>query len=78
MAPTQSKALSIAESLYGPIGWLPPIVMKLRVNIQGLWQEGLDWHVKTPDPEQGQSAKIFSSLAYLNQGRADTARTLLN
>jgi hypothetical protein len=40
---TISGILSVAASLYVPMGWILPVVMKFRMLVQELWLQGLDW-----------------------------------
>lgn len=40
---TKRGLLSMCASIYDPLGWLLPVVMKLRILIQKLWREKYDW-----------------------------------
>ncbi|XP_037921392.1 uncharacterized protein LOC119658198 [Hermetia illucens] len=66
---TKRRMLSIAASIFDPIGWLLPVVMKLRIEIQHLWQEGYDWDDIIQEPFRKQLENVFSSLEYLNEIR---------
>lgn len=64
---TKRKVLSISAFLSDPVGWLLPIVINLRIDIQRMWEEGFVWDDNISQPTQEQFAKIFSALEYLNQ-----------
>lgn len=40
---TKRGLLSITASVYDPIGWLLPVIMKLRMLLQTLWLQKKDW-----------------------------------
>jgi hypothetical protein len=46
---TKRGFLSVAASLYDPIGWILPVVMWFRIMIQGLWEQQLAWDDKVDD-----------------------------
>lgn len=44
---TKRGLLSVCASIYDPLGWLLPVVMKPRMLLQGLWRNGYDWDDET-------------------------------
>lgn len=46
---TKRGLLSVTASIYDPIGWLLPVIMKLRMLLQTLWLQKKDWDDKIDD-----------------------------
>ena len=64
---TKRGLLSIAASLYDPIGWILPVVMKFRILVQSLWQLTYDWDDKIDVKTQRKFEKSLASIAQLGE-----------
>lgn len=47
---TPRKILSLIASLFDPIGFLAPLLMRAKILLQQVWQFGVGWD-GTPPPE---------------------------
>lgn len=66
---TKRGILSMAASIYDPIGWLLPVIMMLRIMIQRLWQQKLNWDEPVDEGTQMKFTKCLVTLQLLNQVR---------
>ncbi|XP_037050902.1 uncharacterized protein LOC119084808 isoform X2 [Bradysia coprophila] len=46
--PTKRSMLSETASLFDPLGWLAPVIVRAKIMFQDLWKEGLDWKQELP------------------------------
>ncbi|KRY46310.1 hypothetical protein T03_7423 [Trichinella britovi] len=40
---TKRSLLSIVFKIFDPLGWLSPFVVRVKILLQRLWQQGVDW-----------------------------------
>lgn len=66
---TKRGLLSMAASIYDPIGWMLPVIMLLRMMIQGLWMQKLDWDDKIEETIVKKFQKIIDQLHRLREIR---------
>jgi hypothetical protein len=62
---TKRGLLSIAASVYDPIGWALPVVMLLRMLIQELWLEQLEWDEPISKNQRSKFDKCLNSYPLL-------------
>lgn len=62
---TKRGMLSAAQSIYDPIGWFLPLIMELRMYIQGLWKEKLDWDDALDEKQKLKFQKCLVGLPLL-------------
>ena len=48
---TKRMALSFANQLYDPLGWMVPIEIKMRLFIQELWRKNYSWEQSFEDDQ---------------------------
>ncbi|XP_070508892.1 uncharacterized protein [Chironomus tepperi] len=66
-----STVLSCIASIYDPIGWLGPIILKAKLFMKKLWMKKLDWKTVLPD-DLCEEWKVFEkSLSLINQIKID-------
>lgn len=41
--PTKRNMLSESSKLFDPLGWLAPVIVKVKILLQELWKEELEW-----------------------------------
>ncbi|UYV73041.1 hypothetical protein LAZ67_10001650 [Cordylochernes scorpioides] len=66
---TNSKIhlLSHISRIFDPIGWLSPVIIRLKILLQSLWKQKLNWDDPLPDTLCSQWKKIGKELSVLNK-----------
>lgn len=64
-ATTKRKLLSQVASLYDPLGWLAPVIIKPKVLLQQLWQMEKQWDDELPKIINDEWLKIKTQLPSL-------------
>ncbi|UYV61853.1 hypothetical protein LAZ67_1006857 [Cordylochernes scorpioides] len=66
---TNSKRhlLSHISRIFDPIGWLSPVIIRLKILLQILWKQKLNWDDPLPDTLCFQWKKIEKELSVLNK-----------
>ncbi|UYV71900.1 hypothetical protein LAZ67_9000991, partial [Cordylochernes scorpioides] len=66
---TNSKRhlLSHISRIFDPIGWLSPVIIRLKILLQSLWKQQLNWDDPLPDTLCSQWKKIEKELSVLNK-----------
>ncbi|UYV82191.1 hypothetical protein LAZ67_21001303 [Cordylochernes scorpioides] len=66
---TNSKRhlLSHISRIFDPIGWLSPVIIRLKILLQSLWKQKLNWDDPLPDTLCSQWKKIEKELSVLNK-----------
>ncbi|UYV71007.1 hypothetical protein LAZ67_8001390 [Cordylochernes scorpioides] len=66
---TNSKRhlLSHISRIFDPIGWLSPVIIRLKTLLQSLWKQKLNWDDPLPDTLCSQWKKIEKELSVLNK-----------
>ena len=64
---TKRGLLSVAASLYDPIGWIIPVIVKFRLLIQTLWFNELGWDDKIDHTTKTAFEKCLNNLNLLNE-----------
>ncbi|UYV70993.1 hypothetical protein LAZ67_8001354 [Cordylochernes scorpioides] len=66
---TNSKRhlLSYISRIFDPIGWLSPVIIRLKIVLHSLWKEKLNWHDPLPDTLCSQWKKIEKKFSVLNK-----------
>ncbi|UYV79200.1 hypothetical protein LAZ67_17001487 [Cordylochernes scorpioides] len=66
---TNSKKhlLSHISRIFDPIGWLSPVIIRLKILLQSLWKQKLNWDDPLPDTLCSQWKKIEKELSVLNK-----------
>ena len=63
---TKRKILSQIARIYDPIGFTAPFLVKAKINLQQLWEEGFDWDDKLPGNLQKKWLSYFTEMKQLN------------
>ena len=66
---TKRKLLSMAASLYDPLGWILPAIMHFRILIQLLWEQKYDWDDIVDEKLQRMFTKGLETLEQLESIR---------
>ncbi|UYV66799.1 hypothetical protein LAZ67_4002882 [Cordylochernes scorpioides] len=66
---TNSKRhlLSHISRIFDPIGWLSPVIIRLKILLQSLWKQKLNWDDPLPDTLCSPWKKIEKELSVLNK-----------
>ena len=48
--PTKRGILSVASSLFDPLGFLAPLTLPVKILLQDLWRTGMSWDEEVPEP----------------------------
>lgn len=48
---TKRAILSRTAQLFDPLGWLAPVVVRAKIQLQSTWLLGVDWDTPLPDRE---------------------------
>ena len=64
---TKRGLLSVAASLYDPIGWMIPVIVKLRLLIQSLWVNELGWDDNIDPITKQAFEKCLHNIKLLNE-----------
>ena len=62
---TKRTLLSETAKLYDPLGWISPIVLKLKAVFQETWVRQLDWDVNLPDDLKQEWISVKNELSLL-------------
>ncbi|KRZ85899.1 hypothetical protein T08_16437 [Trichinella sp. T8] len=49
---TKRSLLSVFFKIFEILGWLSPFVVRVKILLQRLWQQGIDWDETLPPPEE--------------------------
>ena len=69
---TKRSALSLVFRLWDPFGYLLPVSIKYRIDLQRIWQDGYGWDQTLPIDlieEWGQNMKEMQTLKEINMDR---------
>jgi hypothetical protein len=47
---TKRGILSVASSLFDPLGFLAPLILPVKILLQDLWRTGVSWDEEVPEP----------------------------
>lgn len=67
IALTKRSLLSEIASLYDPLGWISPVVIRAKNLMQLLWKEQIGWDESPPSTIIDQWNKVQSEIHMLNQ-----------
>lgn len=68
---TKRGLLSAASTIFDPLGFLLPIVMKLRIMLQQLWASGQDWDSPVDEKTKNDFEQNLNNLAILQSIRVN-------
>ncbi|XP_071847894.1 uncharacterized protein [Apostichopus japonicus] len=63
---TKRKALGAISRVYDPIGFVAPVIVKLKMEMQELWKAGVDWDDDLSPDIQENWKHLFSELEKIN------------
>ncbi|UYV70708.1 hypothetical protein LAZ67_8000337 [Cordylochernes scorpioides] len=66
-APTKRNILSQIATIYDPLGWFAPVMLKIKLMIQTLWAAKLTWDEPIPVRLQESWKALQNDLASLHQ-----------
>lgn len=66
---TKRELLSQIASLFDPLGWIAPVLIKPKLLLQQLWQLKVDWDEKLPSSIQEEWQKIKNELPLITKLR---------
>lgn len=66
---TKASVLSEIASIYDPIGWLGPVILKSKLFMKGLWMMNLKWNEELPADVQHEWNEFREHFHCLNQVR---------
>lgn len=64
---TKRELLSEIASLFDPLGWLAPVIIKAKILIQEAWAAGITWDENLPNAIRDNWAKIKCELPLIEQ-----------
>lgn len=64
---TKRNILSTAPRLYDPMGWLNPVIVKVKILMQTLWERGFEWDESVPPDIDKKWKQWIEDLQYLNE-----------
>ncbi|XP_071962704.1 uncharacterized protein [Antedon mediterranea] len=59
---TKRKALGMIAQVFDPIGFLAPVVVKLKIKMQELWKSGVNWDEDLPNETQQEWRILLKEL----------------
>ena len=62
---TKRKLLSETAKLFDPVGWLGPIVIKIKIMLQKLWVQGLGWDDTLSTENRDECIEMIADLKHL-------------
>ncbi|XP_028404106.1 uncharacterized protein LOC114526785 [Dendronephthya gigantea] len=63
---TKRKILSQVARIYDPIGFASPFLVRAKISLQELWEEGVDWDDELPPSIQEKWSSYFKEMEQLN------------
>lgn len=66
---SKRKIVSEVAQLFDPLGWLAPVVVLAKIQLQELWMAGLDWDAPVPPQLDGKWRRFRRTLGKLNEIR---------
>jgi Pao retrotransposon peptidase/Family of unknown function (DUF5641)/Putative peptidase (DUF1758)/Reverse transcriptase (RNA-dependent DNA polymerase)/Integrase zinc binding domain len=66
---TKTSVLSCIASIFDPLGWIGPVVLKLKLLMKRLWLLKLDWDELLPEDIQQEWMQLKESLSSLQDVR---------
>ena len=63
---TKRQILSRISRIFDPIGFAAAFLVRAKVAMQQLWQQGLDWDQELPIHEQNKWRQLFREMEHLN------------
>ena len=63
---TKRKILSKIARIYDPIGFVSPFLVRAKIKLQELWEEGVDWDGELPPSIQETWLSYFKEMQQLN------------
>jgi hypothetical protein len=60
------KILSQIARIYDPIGFVAPFLVRAKINLQELWEEGVDWDDELAPSTQKKWSSYFEEMKQLN------------
>ncbi|XP_071481170.1 uncharacterized protein [Diadema antillarum] len=75
---TKRSILSQVARIFDPIGFATPIVIRAKIGLQRLWEEGLNWDDELPEESQTEWRKLFREMEKLTNVRFQRCLTPTN
>ncbi|PIK59376.1 hypothetical protein BSL78_03678 [Apostichopus japonicus] len=72
---TKRKALGAISRVYDPIGFVAPVIVKLKMEMQELWKAGVDWDDDLSPEIQENWKHLFSELEKINNVKIERCLT---
>ena len=69
MVCTKRMVIQITSSIFYPLGFLSPVVLKGKMLFQRLWEKGLSWDENLPDDLQAEWVKWIGEFPVLSKLR---------
>ena len=63
---TKRKILNQITRIYDPIGFVSPFLVRAKIKLQELWEEGVDWDDELPPSIQETWLSYFKEMQQLN------------
>ncbi|XP_044012689.1 uncharacterized protein LOC122855396 [Aphidius gifuensis] len=64
---TKRVVLAQVAQIFDPLGWISPVVVKVKLYMQSLWKIKLDWDEQIPENLLGPWRDFISQLSHLSQ-----------
>jgi hypothetical protein len=66
---TKRQFISNMAKLFDPLGWVSPVIIRIKILAQHLWTRGIDWDQKIPDDINEKWQEIRIKLPEINNIR---------
>lgn len=66
---TKRQLFAQIATLYDPVGFLAPMIIKARILMQNVWQEGVEWDGKLPEELINQWEKMKSEFPLIENAK---------
>lgn len=63
---TKRKIMSKVARIFDPIGFASALVVRAKIGLQKLWQQGLDWDTELPEEDQSAWNQLLKEMEHLN------------
>ena len=78
MKMTKRKILSQVARIYDPIGFAAAFIVIAKIDLQELWQRGLDWDDEVPPAVQESWVSLFQEIKELDSVSFERCLTVVN
>eukprot|EP00057_Strongylocentrotus_purpuratus_P025475 XP_011679949.1 PREDICTED: uncharacterized protein LOC100891320 [Strongylocentrotus purpuratus] len=75
---TKRRILSQVARIFDPIGYAAAFVVRAKIGLQRLWEEGLDWDAELSESCQSEWRKFFEEMEKLNNVKLERCLTPSN